>query len=112
MEEVPWRDSLEDDVHPAREPERERIRDDLDAKLAHRGILTDGTESDDQLANLMDAVELFEAAVARLGGDSFLNTPGGSQPEDARFVAPVRHADERVEGYMTRLREATEALGW
>ncbi|MDB4906080.1 MAG: hypothetical protein JWO05_864 [Gemmatimonadetes bacterium] len=112
MEEVPWRDSLEDDVHPAREPERERVRDDLDARLAERGVTTDGTESDDMLATLMDEVEQFESAVARLGGDSFVNTPDSSQPENARFVIPARLADERVEGYVARIREATEALGW
>jgi hypothetical protein len=55
-------------------------------------------------------VEEFEARVARLGGDSMVNTPESSDPDEERFVVPIRRDDELVEAYVTRVRHAANRL--
>lgn len=79
--------------------------------LATRGISVDPGTSGDDLAYLLDAVELFEEAVARAGGDSMTNALDSSEPDDPRFVLPTRREGEGVRGYALRLRAAASRLG-
>lgn len=78
--------------------------------LATRGITVDSSTSGDDLAYLLDAVELFEEAVARAGGDSMTNAHDSSEPDDPRFVLPTRRDAESVREYALRLRAAASRL--
>lgn len=55
-------------------------------------------------------MERFEAARARLGGDSFTNTAASSHPDDESLVLPTRHDDEAIDPYIERVRRAAERL--
>ena len=105
-----WNDPTEDERNPTRRTERGHVRDELIARLDDRSVWLSGSESDDEVVAMMSAVERFEAAVARLGGDSMVNTPESSDPDDERLVLPMRRADESVQSYLARLEQATERL--
>lgn len=98
------------DDSPARAEERNGVRDELEGRLTRSGVLLNGAESDDQILSIADAVEAFEAARAAAGGDSMINSPESSQPEDPHFVLPRRRDDETVEEYVTRVRDAAESI--
>jgi len=100
---------------PADEPvertdERELVREELEGRLFGSGVMLTGSETDDQIVRLADAVEAFDQARARAGGDSMVNTPSSTRPDDARFVLPVRRDDESVDQYLGRIRTAAQAM--
>jgi hypothetical protein len=98
------------DESPGRSDERERVREELEGRLFAIGVLLTGSESDEQIVRLADAVEAFDAARARAGGDSMVNTRGSSRPDDPRLVLPARRDDESVERYIARIRVATQGI--
>ena len=104
-----WNDQA-DETNPHRSEERQRVRDELEARLTRSGVALTGSESDQQIVALADALEAFEHARARRGGDSMVNTPESSRPDDQRFVIPVRRDDESVEQYLGRLRDAARRI--
>jgi hypothetical protein len=53
--------------------------------------------------DLLSAVEAFEAAVARRGGDSMSNAPDSADPENQAFVLPKRRGDEDIGDFTRRL---------
>ena len=93
-----------------RTDERQRVREELEGRLARGGVGLNGSESNEQLVDLSNALEAFDLARARAGGDSMVNTPESSQPDDRRLVLPLRRDDESVERYLVRLRGATEMI--
>jgi hypothetical protein len=93
-----------------RSDERQRVREELEGRLARGGVGLTGSETDERLVDLSNALEAFDLARARAGGDSMVNTPESSQPDDKRFVLPLRRDDESVERYLVRLRGATETI--
>ena len=98
------------DVNPSREADQERARAIAIARLRDRDVVLTGTETSAQLVRLLSAVEEFERAVGRCGGDSMVNTIRSSEPESEAFVLPVRLADESAGVYAGRVRRATERL--
>ena len=46
-------------------------------------------DTDEEVADLLDAIERFEAAVEAKGGDLFVNRIGASEPENPAFVPPL-----------------------
>lgn len=87
-----------------------RARETITGMLATRGIpVREGDRSAD-LARLLDAVELFEECVARAGGDSMTNALDSSQPDNPRFVLPVRNPGEPARDYSVRLRAAASTV--
>lgn len=95
---------------PRRAEERALVRRDIEGQLLRRGVRAVGDETDDQIAQLLAAVEEFEAAVARAGGDSMVNAPDSSRPDDPQFVIPQRAGDESAARYISRIRDAALAL--
>jgi hypothetical protein len=91
--------------------ELRRNTEQVVARLAERGITVSSEESPERLVRLLDAVEEFEAAVQRAGGDLMVDEPVGDapvrQPDNAAFELPRMHGDETVEAYTERLRRAT-----
>jgi hypothetical protein len=105
-----WNDPVDEVRNPHRAEERKHARDEMEARLREREIFLSGSESDEDILAMVDAVEDFEARVARLGGDSMVNTPESSQPDEERFVVPIRRDDESVERYVARARDAATRL--
>lgn len=100
----------DDDISPLRNEQRQRVREELEARLSADGVRLHGSESDLQIIALSNALESFDAARQRLGGDSMVNTVDSSRPDDQRLVLPTRRDDESVDQYIRRIREATRRL--
>ena len=76
-------------------------------RLRRRGIELGGDERPEDLADLLGAVEQFEAAVEARGGDLMVDDLNSSEPDDPRFVLPARQTDESLRDYLARVRNAT-----
>lgn len=106
-----WNDPAEDRDNPNRREERRHVRDEFESRLREREVDLDGTETDAEIIEMIDAMEAFEARRAALGGDSFTNTMMSSQPDDEKLVLPQRRDDERARDWVRRVRAKTESLG-
>lgn len=97
-----------------RDPDRDRQRDAVTrqvvARLEERGVDLDGRESSEELAELLDASDAFEAAVDAIGGDRMVDDPWSSRPEHDSYVMPPRAADESAWQYAGRLRRLADRL--
>ena len=100
-----------DDATDLDRAELRRNKEQVASRLAERGINVSSDESPDQLVRLLDAVEDFETAVQRAGGDLMVDEPVAgksvTQPDHAAFELPRMRADENVEQYVERLKRAT-----
>jgi hypothetical protein len=86
--------------------DQERAAEVARSRLAALGIYLAGSESPDELGQLQDAVERFEEAIERRGGDLMVDegVPGKPvQPDDPHFAMPRRQAGESVASYVQRL---------
>jgi len=79
-------------------------------RLRKRGIPLSGDERPEDLADLLAAVERFEAAVEARGGDLMVDDLNSSEPDDPHFVLPARNPDESVRDYLARVQTATVAV--
>ena len=75
-----------------------------------RGIVVLEEDRDEDVADLLDAIERFEAAVEARGGDLFVNRIGSPEPEAPEFVPPVRRGGESAGAYRMRVERATDRL--
>ena len=98
------------DLNPNRVEEERHARQEAEYRLSERGIRVEPTDSDEEVADMLDAIERFEAAVEAKGGDLFVNRIGSSEPEDPAFVPPLRHEDESAADYRLRIETAADAL--
>jgi hypothetical protein len=105
-----WNDPAEEEHNPHRAEERRHTRDELEARMRERRVELMGDESDEEVLLIVNAVEDFEARLAQLGEDSFVNTPESSEPDDERLVLPKRRHDESAERYAARIVAAAERL--
>src|SRR6266571_1818044 len=80
------------------------------ARLRTRGITVTGAERPEELADLLSAVERFEATVEAHGGDLMVDDLKSAQPDDRHFVVPRRGHGETVRAYVTRIDEAAGRL--
>jgi hypothetical protein len=94
----------------ARSEERRHAAGEIAARLRRRGVRLLGRESDDELVDLLDAVERFEAIVERNGGDLLVDEPVGTgrpvAPDSWAFVLPGRDPHDSVAAYIERIAEA------
>lgn len=94
--------------------ERLRIAAEVAGRLRRRGVQLDGGESAIELADLEEAVEEFERAVERSGGDLMVDEPvaGDSPiaPDEAAFVLPARKAGESVGSFIGRIGNAADQI--
>jgi hypothetical protein len=105
-----WNDPAEDERNPHRDEERRRTREELESRLRERRVELTGDESDEDVVQIMNAVEIFEDRLAQLGDDSYVNTLESSQPDDDELVLPRRLDDESAEAYAARIVAAAERL--
>src|SRR5881296_97491 len=80
------------------------------ARLRTRGITVTGAERPEELADLLSAVERFEATDEAHGGDLMVDDLKSAQPDDRHFVVPRRGHGEAVRSYIGRIDEATARL--
>ena len=97
-------------LDPHRKEEQRKAREEGEARLADRGIEVRPDDADDDVADVQDTIERFEAEVQRLGGDLMVNHLTSSRPEDPAFVPPARQPGESVAMYLRRLEDAIARL--
>ena len=94
----------------SKDPVTQRVREEVIARLASRGVSATSSDTSEDLAQILEAVEAFEAAVERAGGDLMVDEPVGgkpaSQPDDVVFVLPPRRPNEAADAYLGRLAAA------
>jgi hypothetical protein len=93
------------------DPATQRVREEVVARLEARGVRTSAADTSEDLVRLLDAVEAFEAAVERAGGDLMVDEPVSgrktTQPDDIAFVLPPREEREAAASYLSRIADAT-----
>ena len=106
---------LNDDQRNGASDEQRRVADEIAERLRQRGVHLDNSESGEELANLLEGVERFEAAVERRGGDLMMDEPvkegAAVQPDNAAFVLPTRTRGESVAAFLDRMADAQAAAG-
>jgi hypothetical protein len=90
--------------------ERAAAVTEVAARLRGRGITVTGAERPEDLADLLSAVERFEATVEGRGGDLMVDDLKSVQPDDRHFVVPRRAHGEALRTYIARIDEATARL--
>ena len=83
---------------------------EITGRLMQKGIEVSPDEEPALLADLLSAVERFEAAVINRGGDPMINSPDSTDPQNPEYVVPLRTADETVENYIRRINDAADSL--
>lgn len=90
-----------------------RVTAEVVKRLSDSGIDASDAESPEELVRLVDAVEGFERAVMRRGGDLMVDEPPvdeAPQPDDPLFLLPTRRADESISSYIRRLDDQTAEI--
>jgi len=103
-------EELEGTLDPHRAEERRAVVQETISRLKGRGISVGSDENPDHLVALLEAVERFEAAVERHGGDLMVDDLKSSKPDDRHYVVPQRRSGETVRDYIVRIEEATADL--
>jgi hypothetical protein len=103
--------SLNDVATPSDREALENASTAIRNRLTTRGVRLLGDEGANDLVQILDAVERFEIAVERRGGDLMIDEdpegrPYVAEPDDPRFVLPVRRDDETVSQYVQRIDSA------
>jgi hypothetical protein len=98
------------DLNPNRVEEERHAREEAEYRLRERGIEVTAGDSDEEVADLLDAVERFETAVEAQGGDLFVDHLGSSEPEDPAFVPPKRRSDQSASDYRAWIEVAIRNL--
>jgi len=102
------RDDIDHALDPHRDQERASVVKELAGKLRARGVTLTGKETSDEIGDLLDAVENWEAVVDGAGGDLYVDE--GTQPDDPAFQLPARKAGESVADYILDLERAAERI--
>ena len=105
---MPEQSDFDDSI---RRSERSALHTELIARLDQKGVQLTAKGSDAEMADLLSAIDEFEAAVERAGGDPMVDSPDSSEPERPEFVLPHPHDDESVATYIRRVNSAIERLG-
>ena len=97
-------------LDPHRKEERDDAATAIAGRLAQKGLDVNSSEDSAVLADLLSAVERFEAAVIWRGGDPMVNMPSSTDPQDPSYVLPAHTANESLEAYVRRVTSAAAAL--
>jgi hypothetical protein len=106
-------DSFEEEqrvLDPHRLEEQRRAREETEDRLRDRGIPVHARDGDEELIDLLDAIERFEGIVESQGGDLLVDRIGSSQPDDPVLVPPIRGIDESATEYRLRVTAAADRL--
>jgi hypothetical protein len=100
----------QNDLNPNRLDEERHARLEAEYRLRERGIKVTPADSDEEVADLLEAIERFETAVEARGGDLFVDRIGSSEPEHPAFVPPERQRGEGAGDYRRRIEAAAGHL--
>ena len=105
---------FEETVDPERRDERARAAAEARDRLRSRGVVVSDRDSADDLSRLIDAVEGFEAAVEKHGGDLMVDEPVNigekpEKPDSNLFALPTRGDDESISVDTARGNSAADA---
>lgn len=103
-------EDLENELGPHRTEERTAVAEEITNRIRARGIAMTGGERAEDLADLLSAVERFEAAVETHGGDLMVDDLKSAQPDDPHFVVPRRRSLESLRAYINRIDETRVQL--
>jgi len=106
-------DSFEEEqrlLDPHRLDEQRRAREEMEDRLRDRGITVYPRDGDEEVGDLLEAIERFEALVEAHGGDLLVNRIASSEPEDPAFVPPLRGLGEGATEYRLRIDAAADRL--
>ncbi len=98
---------------PDDQTEVKRAMEQTRARLEALSVRLEGNESPEELVSILEAVELFEEAVAAKGGDLMVDESVRGkvvEPDDPHFVLPKRRPHETVERYLDRVAIATHRV--
>jgi hypothetical protein len=98
------------DLNPNRQEEEHHARLEAEYRLRERGIEVNPSDTDEEVADVLDAIERFETAVEARGGDLFVDRIGSSEPEHPTFVPPERQRGESAADYGRRIEAAAGRL--
>jgi len=98
------------ELNPNRVEEERHARQEAEYRLSEREIRVETSDTDEEVADLLDSIERFEAAVEAKGGDLFVNRIGSPEPEDPAFVPPERRPGESASDYRGRIEAAADAV--
>jgi len=101
---------LDEALNPHRAEDQQRAREHNQDILLQRGVELRGDESDEELDDLWTAVDRFESLVEARGGDTLVNAPDSSEPDDPRMVLPERKPRESARDYTLRIHEAADRV--
>lgn len=102
-----------DDAAAGDSEEVKRVSGQMAGRLAARGVRLTGRERPEELVQIEDAIERFEAAVEARGGDLMMDEgpPGRTpQPDDPHFALPLRREHQSVAQYLERLARTTDDI--
>lgn len=91
----------------------QRVSAEVADRLRDRGVTIRSSDTPEDIAVLLDAVEAFERAVQEAGGDLMVVEPVSVQqtaPDASPFLLPLRRENEPVESYLERLTIATRSV--
>jgi hypothetical protein len=94
----------------SRAEEVQSVRKEAENRLSDRRIPVTARDSDEDVANILEALEQFESKVEALGGDLMVNRIGVREPQDPAFVPPQREENEAATRYTERVLAATNEL--
>lgn len=103
-------DDFDHQLEPHRDEQLAAANEHVAARLGERGIAVSARERSEDLADLMAAVERFEAMVEAHGGDTYVDDPNSPQPDDRHFVLPARISGEKLTDYIQRIDAARTHL--
>ncbi|HEY2805625.1 MAG TPA: hypothetical protein VGI92_07165 [Gemmatimonadales bacterium] len=101
---------LQHELNPHREEQIRAAMIETADRLRRRGVKVTRRERPDELADLLSAIERFEAEVVSHGGDLMVNGLASPLPEDPHFVLPQRKRGENTISYISRINVARELL--
>jgi hypothetical protein len=97
-------------LDPHRLEEQRHAREETEDRLRDRGIAVYSRDGDEEVADLLDAIERFETIVESHGGDLLVNRIDSSEPQDPAFVLPIRGPEESIAEYRLRVEAAIDRL--
>jgi hypothetical protein len=103
-------EELQRELNPHRDEQIEAAMVETAERLRRRGVKVSRRERPEELADLLSAIERFEAVVQAHGGDLFVDDLRSSEPDDPHFVLPSRKRGENTASYIVRIDEAREYL--
>ena len=100
-------EELQQALNPHRKEQERTVAIETADRLRGRGIAVRASDSGVDLADLLTAVEQFEALVEMRGGDLMVDDLKSSEPDDVHFVLPTRKPRESVRSYIARVQDVT-----